>query len=179
MVRLHYVEVAEPDENSTGEAESCDGRSMPEPTPEPRPDAQEPAQQPLRLDAEGLFGELIFAYSRRQALNDGVLVDVTGTAKEAGFRVPVAITRAAWAQYVEVPEGVEAQDEAGRLWDVLWMCRFGIGRGENRDASEVLFQLHVRNDNCEGEPPLVTLKAVCGPDDDAGPCITIMMPEED
>jgi len=122
--------------------------------------------------------DLIFSYTRAQAIADGVLVDVTETAKEAGFRIPVALTQSVWAEYVAVPEGVEDQDEKGRLWDVLWMCRYGISRG-NRDQAEILFKLHVRNDNREGEPPLVTLKAVCGPDDDASPCITIMLPDED
>ena len=176
---LEDVEPADEDpEQWTGGGESCDDAAMPEPTPEKRPKDQEPSQLG-RIDAEGLFGEVIFAYTRMQAFADGVLVDVTETAKEAGFRVPVALTRAVWAECVEVPEGVEAQDEAGRLWDVVWMCRHGIAQGENRDASEVLFQLHVRNDNREGEPPLVTLKAVCGPDDDGKPCITVMLPDED
>jgi hypothetical protein len=127
---------------------------------------------------EGLFGPVIFAYTRKRAIADGVLVDVTETAKEAGFKVPVAVTRAVWARYVAVPEGVEGQDEKGRLWDVLWMCRLGIARGTSYKP-EVLFRLHVRNDNREGVPPLVTLKAVCGPDDDASPCVTIMEPDED
>lgn len=122
--------------------------------------------------------ELIYAYTRKQAIADGVLIDVTETAREAGFRSPVALTHAVWAEYVAVPEGVECQDEAGRLWDVLWMCCYGISRS-GRDQAEILFQLHVRNDNRQGEPPLVTLKAVCGPDDDARPCITIMLPDED
>jgi hypothetical protein len=122
--------------------------------------------------------ETIYAYTRKQAIRDGVLIDVTETAKGSGFRIPVALTSAVWARYVEVPEGVECQDEAGRLWDVLWMCRFEVSRG-NRDQSEILFQLHVRNDNRPGDPPLVTLKAVCGPDDDGSPCITIMLPDED
>ncbi|MFO0888214.1 MAG: DUF6573 family protein [Isosphaeraceae bacterium] len=151
---------------------------MPQPTPEGRPDSQEPTQQPARLDAEGLFGEVIFAYTREQAIADGALIDVTETAREAGFRIPVALSRAVWAEYVEVPDGVEAQDEAGRLWDILWMCRWGVERW-NRVGSMFLFHLHVRNDNAEGEPPVVQLKAVCGPDDDASPCITITLPEED
>jgi hypothetical protein len=122
--------------------------------------------------------ELIHAYTRRQAIEDGVLLDVTETAKEAGFRIPVALTSAVWAGYVAVPEGVERQDEAGRLWDVLWMCRYGIGRSR-REESVTLFKLHVRNDNRPGEPPLVSLKAVCGPDDDGSPCLTVMLPNED
>lgn len=37
--------------------------------------------------------EYIHSYSRKQALEDGVLVDVTRYAREAGFKVPVAFTR--------------------------------------------------------------------------------------
>lgn len=163
-------------EDWTDEADSCDGRPVPEPTPEKQVDAP---IIPALGEGVSLLGEVISAYTRRQALSDGVLVDVTETAREAGFRVPMALTRAVWAKYVAVPEGVEAQDEAGRLWDVVWMCRYGAGRAENRAASDVLFHLHVRNDNREGEPPLVTLKAVCGPDDDGRPCVTVMLPDED
>jgi hypothetical protein len=32
-------------------------------------------------------------------------------------------------------------------------------------AGEVRFALHVRNDNRDGTPPLVRLKALCGPED--------------
>jgi hypothetical protein len=120
---------------------------------------------------------VIFSYTRAQALADGVLIDVTETAREAGFRIPVAVTRAVWDQYVAVPEGVTCQDEAGRLWDVLFMLRFAIRTGDG--GSETRYRLHVRNDNREGDPPLVELKAVCGPDDDGSPCITVMTPSED
>jgi hypothetical protein len=44
---------------------------------------------------------------------------------------------------------------------------------------EVCFGAHVRSDNRERTPPLVRLKAVCGPADDGSPCITVMLPEED
>jgi hypothetical protein len=120
---------------------------------------------------------VIFLYSREQAIEDGVLVDVTDTAREAGFLIPVALTRAVWDCFVAVPDGVEGQDESGRLWDVLVMLRFAIGQGAG--GKELRFRLHVRNDNREGDPSLVELKAVCGPNDDASPCITVMVPGED
>lgn len=44
---------------------------------------------------------------------------------------------------------------------------------------ELQFELHVRLDNADEIPPLVALKAVCGPNDDGSPCITVMLPEED
>jgi hypothetical protein len=45
----------------------------------------------------------------------------------------------------------------------------------------MLFGLHVRNDNRDRTPPLVNLKAVCGPrdSDDPAPAITIMLRDED
>jgi hypothetical protein len=43
----------------------------------------------------------------------------------------------------------------------------------------VRFRVHVRNDNRERTPPLVALKAVCGPGDQAEPVVTVMMPDED
>jgi hypothetical protein len=118
----------------------------------------------------------IHSYSRAQAIADGVLIDVTATAREAGIRYPVALTRAAWERCITVPPGVVCQDEAGRLWDVLGLLRCAAGRCP---GPEVRLGVHVRGDNREGTPPLVRLKALCGPGDDARPCITVMLPWED
>jgi hypothetical protein len=60
---------------------------------------------------------------------------------------------------------------------VLWLLRCAIRRSGG--GPEVRFGVHVRNDNREGTPPLVRLKAVCGPDDGGAPCITLMLPAED
>jgi hypothetical protein len=121
--------------------------------------------------------DLIHRYSRADALRDGVLIDVSETAKEAGFRYPVALTRAAWERCVTVPPGVACQDEAGRLWDVVYLLRLAIG--QSNSGPEVRFAVHVRDDNRDRTPPLVRLKALCGPGDDGAPCITVMRPEED
>ena len=89
----------------------------------------------------------------------------------------MALTRAVWERCVTVPPGVACQDEAGRLWDVVYLLRCAIGRSNG--GPEVCFGVHVRQDNRDGTPPLVRLKALCGPDDDGAPCITVMMPAED
>jgi hypothetical protein len=121
--------------------------------------------------------DFIHRYSRADAIRDGVLIDVSAVAGEAGFRVPVAVTAAVWAECVAVPPGVVRQDEKGRLWDVLWMLRCAIGRGGS--GSEISFGVHVRNDNREDTPPLVRLKAACGPGDAGEPVVTVMLPDED
>src|SRR6266700_7596218 len=97
---------------------------------------------------KGFWGdaEVIDAYTRAQALEDRVLVDVSEMAKEAGIKFPVALNDTVWGQYVEVPEGVTAQDEAGRLWDILWMFRCAAAKF---DGSTLRFRLYVRNHNRE------------------------------
>ena len=122
--------------------------------------------------------DLIHSYTRADALRDGVLIDASHAAREAGLRYPVALTRAAWERCVAVPPGVLCQDEAGRLWDVLWLLRCAI-RGSTGSAREVRFGVHVRNDNRERTPPLVHLKAVCGPGDQGEPVLTVQLPGED
>ena len=129
-------------------------------------------------NTESPFGSLIYSYTRAQAVADGVQVEVTKTAQEAGINFPMFLTRAVYDNYVTVPEGVTAQDEAGRLWDIVWMTRFGILRAQpGRDRIPVA--LYVRNDNHRAK--LVKLIATCGPldMDDPQPAITVMMPDED
>ena len=121
---------------------------------------------------------VIYAYTRKDALADGVQIDVSEVAREAGLKFPVYLTRAVWESYVCVPDGVRCQDEKGRLWDIVWMLRCAARR---TNGLEMLLGLHVRNDNRDRTPPLVTLKAVCGPRDidDPQPAITVMLPDED
>jgi hypothetical protein len=122
---------------------------------------------------------IVHTYSRAEAIADGVLIDVSPDAREAGITLPTAVTSAVWANYVKVPATATGQDERGRLWDVLWMLYVAIRRSPDSDA-QLLYQLHVRNDDrLVGELPLVTLKAIVGPGDTAEPVLTIMMPDED
>ena len=122
--------------------------------------------------------EIIYSYTRAQAVADGYQVEVTKTAREAGIRFPVFLTRTVFDAYVAVPPNVTGQDEAGRLWDIVWMLRFGIRKAE-QGQNRLPFALYVRNDN--GSPKLVKLVAVCSAldIDDPQPAITVMMPDED
>ena len=52
---------------------------------------------------ESPFGEVIYTYSRSQAVANGVQVDVTKTAQEAGIKFPMFLTRAVFDQYVAGP----------------------------------------------------------------------------
>jgi hypothetical protein len=138
-----------------------------------------------------LFGEPISVYTRRQAISDGVLVDVSEVAREAGFSIPVALTAAVHADCVVWTDEDEkrksqgtGQDEAGRLWDVLWMASAAIRRrraaapGDN--PSTLGFQLlRVPREGRGVLPRLVTLDVHVGPGDGLEPVVTILQPGED
>jgi len=134
---------------------------------------------------EDFFGPPISIHTRKQALEDGDLVDLIDFAEnvsgygKTGFTFPLACTRRVFEELIRVPEGSAAeragQDINGRLHDVLSMLHFAIKRGGHTDRIE--YQLHVTRDRVR--PTLTTLVALCGPGDDAEPVITIMFPDED
>jgi hypothetical protein len=122
--------------------------------------------------------DIIYAYTRKQAIEDGEQVDVSTTAAEAGIRFPVFLTRRVFDAYVTVPPNVTCQDETGRLWDIVSMLSFAIR--SSRDGSDrIAYSLYVRNDN--RRPRIVKLVAACGPldMDDPKPAITVMLQDED
>ena len=132
---------------------------------------------------ESPFGNVVFTYTRSQALADGVLVDAGALAREAGFVLPVALTAAVWDDCVAWTEHSSRkqiqQDESGRLWDVLVMAVHAI-RTQAGAATSQRFWLHrvPRNGRSVQATP-VQLKLAIGPGDDGEPVITILLPQED
>lgn len=120
--------------------------------------------------------DVVFSYSRRQAIADGVLLDVTAMAREAGFRFPVALTAVAWTSCVSWhAEGGGGQSEDGRLWDVLHMARLAVGRAAGHTVTFTVLVVPAPMQR----PQPIRLKMVVGPGDDFEPVITIMLPGED
>lgn len=123
-----------------------------------------------------IFGEPIYTYTRAQAIEDGILVDVSELAREAGFRLPVAMTRTVWEDCWTDNQGVQ-QDPIGRQYDVLWMASLAARRGQGR---RVTFQVYrVPNDGRSKRAKVVLLDMHIGPGDSAEPVITITMLGED
>ncbi|NCA72424.1 MAG: hypothetical protein EOM91_20635 [Sphingobacteriia bacterium] len=123
-------------------------------------------------------GVVIYAYTRAQAIDEGSLIDVTDLARDAGFKVPVALTAKVWADCVEWDQTREIapQDETGRLWDVLAMAHMAT-RGR-LDTDRLTFSV-LRIGPGRLRPSRVTLALVIGSGDHGEPVITIMQPEED
>ena len=149
---------------------------------------------------EDFFGPVISSYTRADALADGMLVDVSEMAQEAGFSIPVAVTTAVWHDCIDWPEDEAngyGQSIDGRQWDVLKMAYYKISSIRVHPLSEVryfksddlLYKLNViprgtkpnnsgAIDDFTGAEE-TTLKINIGPGANAEPVLTIMLPNED
>lgn len=118
--------------------------------------------------------EVIFSYSRAEALAEGMLKDASEMARDLGFRFPVALTVAAWEKVVAVPQFSLSDTEEARLWTVLDVLRWAAAECR---ADELEFTVDVSSQYDGSED--VKLRAVCGEGDDKYPVITVMLPHED
>lgn len=129
-----------------------------------------------------LFGDVVYAYTRANALADGELVDVSESSKMAGFRLPVAVTRSVWERYVSWADADSDkqvyQDESGRLWDIVWMLRVALNGFKDKSAMQYRLYI-VPRDGSSRRPKLTTLKAIIHCGDEGEPVITVMLPNED
>ena len=95
--------------------------------------------------------EIISSYSRKQAIEDGVLVDISHTSEvhEAGFKIPVCVMDHLWEKIrqANIPWG----DWHGRLWDVcvLATLAFKTSRAHGKDCHLVEFKVGF----CEDKRP--------------------------
>ena len=129
---------------------------------------------------------MIHVYSRADAIADGILIDVTETAREAGFTVPVALTQETWSDCVAWSDATDAakgddtgQSAAGRLWDVLFMTRDAIQR-QPTDRYRLEVQLYrVPATGRDTQPRLARLHVLTGPSDHGEHILTICLPHEE
>lgn len=125
-----------------------------------------------------VFGKVISSYSRAQAIEDGVLVDLMqdemANVARQHYKFPIACTAAVFAVMQKAVENPRyCNDYAGILHDMLWMSRC-VGRKLNDFA--VLFRVIIQG---AGRSKYHDFKLAVGPGDRGEPVITILMPGED
>jgi len=121
-------------------------------------------------NSDNIFGDVIYAYTRQDAINDGTFIDVSDMANEAGIKYPTAVTSNLYHKYINPTSMPTGQDEKGRLWDVLWMFRNSARKSNgNKLNFKVIFNRKT-----------IELEAVCEAisPTDPNPAITIMLPED-
>lgn len=135
-------------------------------------------QVQTELDMHDFFGPVVSTYAREMAIEDGFLIDVTETAKEASIVLPTAVTKAVWDDYIEWTQDDQDQtyqDQSGRLWDVVWMARCAIVAARKGGEAETIYELYcIPRDGKSHRAKLTALKVHVGPGDDRTPVLTIM-----
>ena len=124
----------------------------------------------------------VFTYTRQQALQDGLLIDVSADAQEAGFTIPMAVTRRVFENCIEwseqdarnKPRGY--QDQNGRQWDVIWMAAQSFTGDPTQ--TETVYQLRVVPRPGHGRRRIQTLKLKIDRSDNDETVGTILFPNE-
>ncbi len=116
---------------------------------------------------EEIFGEVISVYTRAQAHEDGILIDVNDTDAANLFKFQCSITVALHGA-LSRGAGSDAANFSARLWDVLFMAQTA---GRSANSSDVFFKVKIGREVLE-------LWANCGPADDGAPCMTFGFPSD-
>jgi hypothetical protein len=130
---------------------------------------------------DSFFGDVIYSYTRADALADGTLHDTGELAAHAGFLQPLAIAPNAWADAIAWPHDDSGQDETGRIWDVLTIAvhtlRQALARNRSGEQVADVLPFTVHRIAQPGEQPTpTTLTLHIGPGDDGEPVLTICAP---
>lgn len=126
--------------------------------------------------------DIIHAYTVRQALEDGALIDPCARLEQdlvgqLGIRIPVYFTAGVWADLVKVPAVAPEQDEVTRAWDILGMLRRCMRLNRDHSAAAfVVFATHSRS-RCPGAG-IHRLLSDLGHDPEIGPYVSVMWPSE-
>ncbi len=125
------------------------------------------------MSNENVFGETIYSYSRAQAIEDGVLVDLSQVESiRQSWKHPFACTSAVWA-IIEEALLQPHYDLAGILHDVSTMAKLSIRTNEAaRNSDQIRFEVII-----DGKKH--AMKLHIGPGDTAAPVLTLMLPYED
>lgn len=115
----------------------------------------------------------IYSYTRKQALADSLLIDVTEMAQKCRIKYPTALTASVWEIINDIPPNL-GQDVNGRLWNILCVLRMALVRAT---GNTIHFTLPMDKASRQGKT--LEIKAVIGPGDDAAPVITIMLLDAD
>jgi len=123
------------------------------------------------------YGEVISSYSRAEAIEDGVLVDMNkGTFDEVTkgiYNIPVAVTKAVYAIIKRAAENPRTCNDYKGIWhDMVHMSRVFL----KKDASSYFFPCTITG---AGRKRKFIFKSVIGGGDNGEPVITFMLPDED
>jgi hypothetical protein len=121
---------------------------------------------------------LMFAHTWQQAIEDGVLIDVTEAAKDLGFCCRVAFSRTAWDRHIREFPGISDCAQDVRVEEVLSAVGEGIRWYHDEGWVPCLFYIHGWSKYRPNMPLELKFEVMLACDEDGMGCITITLPED-
>jgi hypothetical protein len=115
------------------------------------------------LQKDQPFGPVIFSYTRKQAIEDGVLIDVSEVARQEGFTLHTVVTCGVWS---EIGTDRPLEDRPKAVAELLRVLRREI-------------RLHREDDRIDFKFGDLAVWALVGPGDEGEPVLTVMLEGED
>ena len=116
--------------------------------------------------------EYIYTYTRQDAINDGIFVDVSEVAKELGFNIPVAITSNLFNTYIKKETETETNRRLKIFLRITWE---NISLHPQRDTLTLLTTKAYFDDKT---PTDVWIALEAQSPTDPSPAINILLPED-
>lgn len=118
--------------------------------------------------------EIIHSYSRAEAIEDGVLIDVSKEAAEVGITLHTTVTPGVWAELIGNPKWEEWGTEEERLKRLLSDACSELEKAENGTAFFCIRMIDMGA--IAGE---IHFRAQRGAGDKLEPVLTVMLSHED
>ena len=137
--------------------------------------------QAVSADVKGEGGEesasVRHMISRQEAIESGVLVDVTPKAEQVGFRLAVALTKGLWEQSIMQSVDPDPHERDLRIRDMLLAVRLRLA---SLDAPMPWIEVPVLFPSTPGEAPsdVFSIYALFHKDPVAAGCLTLIHPKE-
>ncbi len=142
--------------------------------PESKIEDKAQADEPSETQAQGSVPQLIT--NRQQAIQAGILIDVTEDAKKLGLTFPITITKPLWDIGIAPIAELSEQDKAERLRDVLMAFRLRLA-GQTTLSPLIDFPAMLALPP-GGMPQPVPLFALIQPDEQNRATATLLLPNE-
>ena len=132
-----------------------------------------PVAQTETETAEALSHQIAL---RREAIEAGLLIDVTRMAKRIGFNIAVGITKSLWDRNIKESADVSTEDRSTRIRDMLLAVRLRLASLDSPTPwveVPVLFPSSGKQD-----PQIFPIYALFHKDPIASDCLTLIHPKE-
>ena len=141
---------------------------------DPESKIEDKADEPSKTQTEGQAPQLIT--NRQQAIQAGILIDVTEDAQKLGLTFPVTVTKPLWDIGIAPLPELSEHDKAERLRDVLMAFRLRLA-GQTTLSPLIDFPAMLALPP-GGVPQPVPLFALIQPDEQNRATATLLLPNE-